>query len=459
MRVLDVFYVTYLHDLEWFQWSLASVKKNLKGFRKIVAVAPEQDAHLFSQIEGVEWHFIPDWSGKGYFWQQWVKMRAWSFTDAELIMHVDSDVMFLAPTETQELMDGDRPCWMWQNYSELPTDVPWQKPTEDACKFACSREFMRAFPFIVDRRTHEKSETVLVGNHGYSLEHYVRTASVFSEFNCMGAIAWSEQHDLYSWFNTGKGGHWPEAFKKIRQHWSHAPLEELVPEFIGLVGTIPILTDFGVWVIPGDTHLSKWIREHRRLDFDTYFLEQICKFIKGGDTVVDVGAFVGDHTLAYANMTSGLPGRVLAFEPNPIAFACLGKNMAPYSHVECFCEGLSDKSNSAGIYHDPNAGGSFLEEGSSEVVTKVYPLDEFKLKSLALMKIDAEGFEVKVLNGAKATIKWCRPILVIEVNEGALARQGTSAEELLMLLSDWNYEVQGIEPGPQYDITCIPRTL
>jgi len=448
----DILYVTYRHDLEWLQWSLASVKKNFSGFRKIVGVAPVQDHDVFEKIPGVEWHFIPDWPGRGYFWQQWVKLQAWKYSDADYICHVDSDVMFIAPVKLAEFFDGDLPCWMWQSYLQLPADVPWQKPTEHYSGFSCSREFMRAFPFIVNRETHQLAESRLVDKFQALAEHIIKNASAFSEFNYMGAVAFFLQNKLYSWFDTGTGV-WPEAFRRVRQHWSHDDWGKAEPELVKEFGPVPVLTDFGVWVIPGDTHLSKWIREHRRLDFDIHFLERIAPLIKGDDVVADVGAFVGDHTLAYANLASS--GCVYAFEPNDVTFRALVKNMAPYPHVEPIQAGLSDKCGSVQVSQDPNWGGAYLSEakaGDSRVLT----LDSMHLGRLNFMKIDAEGFEVKVLRGAWETLKRCKPALVIEINKGALRRQGTSSEVVYDILGELGYRVEEGKTGLQYDITCLP---
>ena len=217
----------------------------------------------------------------------------------------------------------------------------------------------------------------------------------------------------------------------------------------------PIQTKEGVWVLSNDTHLSKWIAEHGRLDFDTHFLKEICQFIKGGDVVIDVGAFVGDHTLAYANMTSGRPGAVWAFEPNPIVYECLKKNMAPYSHVYCVRAGVSDKESMTKLQTDPNLGGAHLIElPEGDIITVT--IDSLNLDRCALIKIDAEGFEARVLIGAKKTLSRCRPVLVIEINEGALQRQGWSGERLTELITNLGYRITGAHLGLQYDVICHP---
>lgn len=214
-------------------------------------------------------------------------------------------------------------------------------------------------------------------------------------------------------------------------------------------------TKEGVWVLTNDTHISRWIEEHGRLDFDTHFLQEICKFIKGGDVVVDCGAFVGDHTLAYANMTSGAPGEVWAFEPNPVVFECLKRNMLKFPHVHCLRAGLSDVKGSAAMSEDPNLGGSYMIEQDKGGVPTIR-LDDLGLDRLALFKIDAEGFEPRVLMGARETLARCRPVIVMEVNEGALERQGWTGERLKSLVRELGYTISGEHHGLQYDVICHP---
>lgn len=58
-------------------------------------------------------------------------------------------------------------------------------------------------------------------------------------------------------------------------------------------------TKEGWWVLADDTHLSKWVEEHGRLDHDEA-IASIVEHIPQGGVVVDAGASLGDHTIAYA---------------------------------------------------------------------------------------------------------------------------------------------------------------
>ncbi len=85
-------------------------------------------------------------------------------------------------------------------------------------------------------------------------------------------------------------------------------------------------------VIEFDSHISSWVEEAGRLCHDSMVHESILPLIKEGDWVVDAGAYIGDHTIAYAEKV-GSRGRVIAFEINPPALECLKHNAVLYPQI------------------------------------------------------------------------------------------------------------------------------
>ena len=62
-----------------------------------------------------------------------------------------------------------------------------------------------------------------------------------------------------------------------------------------------------------------------------------------------------------------------------------------------------------------------------------------KIESLRLMKIDVDGYDFKVLSGSQKTIQKLRPIILIELANFTLHRQGDSVEDIYNFLTDLNY--------------------
>lgn len=214
----------------------------------------------------------------------------------------------------------------------------------------------------------------------------------------------------------------------------------------------------GIAVIEGDTHISAWVEQSGTLRIAEAELTPFRKYIPKCGVVVDCGAAIGDHTATYADWVD-LCGRVYAFEPNPEAYECLVKNTEAMPQVTAFRCGLSDVKGLTGVSISPNAGASFLQDGVYPK-TSLVTLDDFSLTP-DFIKIDVEGYEPKVLRGAADTINRSRPVMLIEVNTGALERTGSSRDELLKMISDLDYRAKITDnrikwDDPQYDILCLP---
>ncbi len=214
------------------------------------------------------------------------------------------------------------------------------------------------------------------------------------------------------------------------------------------------ILDNNIAVLEGDTHISKWVQESRRLDHDDYSLGLILPHINPGDWVVDGGAFIGDHTIAYLKAV-GPEGKVYAFEPNPAAYSCLYHNC---SDAVTFNAGLSDREYFAEYKFDTNAGASHVGELEGNV--HLFTLDSLNLRRCDFLKLDIEGCEYEALLGASKTIKEYRPVMWIEVNEAALDRRRRSPSDLLSLVRDYFGYATTSHPeseGLQYDILCTPQ--
>lgn len=213
-------------------------------------------------------------------------------------------------------------------------------------------------------------------------------------------------------------------------------------------------------VLENDTHISAWVQQHGTLEIAKDMLLPFQKYIPMGGTVIDVGASIGDHTVTYAEWV-GESGTVAAFEVNPRAYECLVHNTKHLPQVLPVKTGLSDVDGKAVLVELDNAGANYLTTGKSKTKVPVATLDSYEFKNVSFIKIDVEGYEVKVLEGARRTIEDSRPVMLVEVNRGALERAGTSAEKLSEVLADLRYSTQITDSriewsAPQFDILCLP---
>lgn len=158
-------------------------------------------------------------------------------------------------------------------------------------------------------------------------------------------------------------------------------------------------------------------------------------------TAVDVGANVGNHSVFFSEIFN----KVVSFEPNPKVYNLLkynsaGKNILPLNF------GLSSEPSILNLSIDPkNIGASRILDqvanlkGSDMVNVEVRRLDdvsELKDQVVSLIKIDVEGHELQVLQGAAELIQAARPIVVFEQGRDVI-RDGTS--EVIEFLRNKNY--------------------
>lgn len=151
-------------------------------------------------------------------------------------------------------------------------------------------------------------------------------------------------------------------------------------------------------------------------DDEVFLLDQM---LKPGDTVVDVGANIGTHTVFFAGKVTER-GMVVAFEPQRLVYQTLCGNVAinGLTNVMCMMAAVGEARGQLTFPAlDPreisNFGAVHAVDGPGEIVD-VVPIDELELRSCALIKIDVEGMEAKVVVGARQTIARCRPVLFLE---------------------------------------------
>lgn len=145
--------------------------------------------------------------------------------------------------------------------------------------------------------------------------------------------------------------------------------------------------------------------------------------VKPGQTVLDVGANIGVHTLPLARLV-GPSGKVLAFEPQRLVFYMLCGNVAQNNldHVHCFHAAVGETPGQISVPEldgaaEQNFGGLELSPTATPPgITKVplLRIDDLRLAVCHLLKIDVEGMERQVLLGARETIERFRPLLYLE---------------------------------------------
>jgi FkbM family methyltransferase len=184
--------------------------------------------------------------------------------------------------------------------------------------------------------------------------------------------------------------------------------------------------------------------------------ERLISQIQPGDFFLDVGANIGEICLHAAKQV-GKQGMIWAFEPIPITLKNLEHNISlnPSLHnlIQVFPFALGEKEEDEIAFIHPrkdNQGMIRIQpKGETEAVFTTAPMRSLdrllakkSVRRIDGIKIDVEGYELKVLKGAKGALSQFHPWLFIELDDDNLQAQGDSAKELVGFLENLGYVLQ-----------------
>ena len=176
----------------------------------------------------------------------------------------------------------------------------------------------------------------------------------------------------------------------------------------------------------------------RHTFYETEMLEDIRRRVRRNDLVLDIGAHVGNHTIYLAGVCGC---EVLAFEPFQENFALLNANIELNelgAQVKSLpiALGASAALGVARLKNEQNRGSVVIDKVHHASGVPIKPLDELELaRDPAVLKIDVEGAELGVLEGASSLLRRCRPLLYLEtIDDDAF-------EAAASLLDGFGYQV------------------
>lgn len=177
---------------------------------------------------------------------------------------------------------------------------------------------------------------------------------------------------------------------------------------------------------------------------------------KSGDTILDIGANIGAHTLPLASAV-GPDGHVIAFEPTDFAFSKLKRNLALNPEMsrrvtaeqmmlvaEAGAKETASQYSSWPLKERRELHKVHLGQQMTSLHAKSVRLDDYlksnKINHVNLIKLDVDGHELQVLRGAVDCLNRFRPCIVMEFASYLYQEYHDSFVELIDLLNGYGYQ-------------------
>jgi FkbM family methyltransferase len=167
------------------------------------------------------------------------------------------------------------------------------------------------------------------------------------------------------------------------------------------------------------------------------------RYLRPGNTVVDLGANVGLITLVAAKII-GSRGVVYSFEPHPMIYTFLAGNIEHNraANVKAYNVALGDHDGEVKFSDGLPDDGNHVVFDEAGIKVRVNRLDTLlpELKTVHLLKIDVEGFEKFVFDGAHRVLAKTRCIY-LESSSNLFARYGYTCADVFSLLKEENFSL------------------
>ena len=166
------------------------------------------------------------------------------------------------------------------------------------------------------------------------------------------------------------------------------------------------------WIPSNDEQIEKW-RKEGHPHMQDRCLNRLLTHCKVRNikfkTILDIGAWCGTWSLAMQKYAEN----IFCYEPNKTHFACLEKNLAPFSNISLYNCAIGNEEGFVKLTEETATQNTRVIQEKGD--TKICTIDSLNLDNIDLIKIDVEGYEMRVLEGATQTLKSVK-FLMIELN-------------------------------------------
>lgn len=165
-------------------------------------------------------------------------------------------------------------------------------------------------------------------------------------------------------------------------------------------------------------------------------LDRALELVKNWTVAIDGGANYG---LMSYHMNSRFQ-QVLAFEIDDKLRTCLAANMATFlcSNVKIEPCGLGDTEKSVDLVRTSKSFGNFVNPDAESGNFSIRSIDSYNIDNLGFIKLDCEGYEPLIIQGAEQTIKKSFPVILME-RKVLVKKYNFGSRDTETLLQSWGY--------------------
>lgn len=240
-EIVDIFIKTYHKDFIWLEYCLRSIKKFASGFRDVVIVS-DDDGNMIpaniAEIIPLKIHYVPLPSktptesdhGLGYSWQQYIKLSWYDYTDADAVLHIDSDRMFTNYVTPETFKLNGKYTWYYRDWDKAGDGICHKSHTDKILKVDTKFDAMITPTFIFIKSTSIALKNHLISAHSNG-DVSIKTIwdvivllnmKTLSEFNIFGSFLYHYDRSEYCKLINDKTSN----YQPIIGSWSWGGLKE-----------------------------------------------------------------------------------------------------------------------------------------------------------------------------------------------------------------------------------------
>jgi FkbM family methyltransferase len=240
----------------------------------------------------------------------------------------------------------------------------------------------------------------------------------------------------------------PQKFAILKKLYANT--QRWIPKPKGIL-TVPTLYGFKM-VINANSGIVQGHSIYYDGTYEAGTLHVLSKCLSKGDVFLDIGSNIGLMAL-YGSKCVGPGGKVLAFEPEPVIFETLNKNITinQVAHIKTLQMALGSTQGTATIYNSKNNFGApsliktDKQSGHSSNVA-IRRLDDVLLEQeiadVRMMKVDVEGWELEVLKGCPNLLsRKDAPIICIEISNLHSTHMGSTKDIYDFIVNINDYKI------------------